>query len=189
MKYKLIEPHTAGADWRSAFLDMAREWERFGEMEYAEELAAAERDFDGYLQHLADMKSGVGLKEGYVPQTVFWLVDSEGTLVGVSRLRHRLSSQLEDEGGHIGYDIRPSCRGQGFGALILAKTLEAASQRGLRRVLLTCNHDNVASRRIIEKNGGRLVSESRSRTSGSVQARYWIDFTPEDASPDGGGRT
>jgi predicted acetyltransferase len=164
-------------DLRDAFLDMANESGESGDEAYVKEHADAERDFDQYVQDLADMKKGLGLKEGYVPQSTFWLVDSDGRVIGVSRLRHHLSPQLEDEGGHIGYDIRPSCRREGFGTLILAKTLLRAAELGLRRVLVTCDHDNLPSRRIIENNGGRLSSQSASRTSKTVQARYWIELT------------
>lgn len=176
-------------DLRSAFLEMAHEWAAFGEKAYAEELASAVSDFNSYVGGVADMKIGLNLKEGYVPQSTFWLVDPDNRLIGVSRLRHRLSPQLENEGGHIGYDIRPSCRQQGSGTLILAKTLTRAVHLGLRRVLLTCDHDNVASRKIIERNGGTLASESRSWRSTTVQARYWIELGPREPDPDVGSAT
>jgi predicted acetyltransferase len=180
MLYQLIEPYDSDMDLRDAFLDMARESVESGEEAYEKEQAIADEDYAWYLQAMSDMKKGLNLKEGYVPQSTFWLIDQTGRVIGVSRLRHCLSPQLEDEGGHIGYDIRPSCRRQGFGTLILAKTLVKAADLALERVLVTCDHDNLMSRRIIERNGGKLASESRSSRSKTVQARYWIELNPND---------
>jgi predicted acetyltransferase len=46
-------------------------------------------------------------------------------------------------GGHIGYEIRPSRRGQAYGKLILKYGLDRAKAFGLERVLLTCDEDNL----------------------------------------------
>jgi predicted acetyltransferase len=96
-------------------------------------------------------------------------------VLGTARLRHRLNESLRNAGGHIGYDIRPSERRKGYGNAILAMVLPRARELGLRRVLLTCAADNVASARIIERNGG--VLESRGRLpDGRELLRYWIDL-------------
>jgi predicted acetyltransferase len=51
-----------------------------------------------------------------------------------------------------------------------------AREMGLKRVLITCDADNVASARIIEKNGGRLENQSVSRETGRLKNRYWIEL-------------
>ena len=64
-----------------------------------------------------------------------------------------------EEGGHIGYVIRPSERRKGYGTLILGLALVQAHACGLDRVRFTCNTENIASARIIEKkwrNPGQL---------------------------------
>jgi len=48
---------------------------------------------------------------------------------------------------------------------------------GLSRVLVTCDEDNLASRRVIEKNGGELASRGISERTGKPVLRYWIDLT------------
>ncbi|MHB8934154.1 MAG: GNAT family N-acetyltransferase, partial [Bellilinea sp.] len=93
-----------------------------------------------------------------------------------SRLRHRLTPLLEEEGGHIGYDIRPSERGKGYATLLLALTLEKARESGMAGVLVTCDEDNIASARVIEKNKGQLLNTVVSQTSGKQVRRYWIDL-------------
>ena len=85
---------------------------------------------------------------------------------------------LEVEGGHIGYAVRPSARGRGVATHLLALTLLEARRRGLSRVLLTCDDDNRASARVIEKNGGREIEPTISPRSGKVVRRFWIDVPP-----------
>jgi predicted acetyltransferase len=55
-------------------------------------------------------------------------------------------------------------------------TLEKAKGMALPSVLLTCDADNVGSRRIIEKNGGILQDKVVSPTNGRPVLRFWIDL-------------
>ena len=117
---------------------------------------------------------------GKVPQLDFFLLRDGVTILGWSGLRLWLNPSLEDIGGHIGYRIRPTERRKGYGTRILAMTLAEARQHGLRDALLTCDSDNTGSRRIIERNGGQLASESVSPQSGVLVARYWINGDGDD---------
>jgi RimJ/RimL family protein N-acetyltransferase len=89
----------------------------------------------------------------YVPQTVLWWVDGAEYL-GRVNVRHRLNSSLLWRGGNIGYEIRPSARGMGHATAMLAATLPVAASLGIRTARIDCDVGNVASRRVIEKNGG-----------------------------------
>ncbi len=98
-------------------------------------------------------------------------------------LRHALVNDfLQEIGGHIGYGIRPSARGQGLAKLALAGALEQARALGLRRVLVTCNDSNIASAKTIEACGGdmeRVVPrEEIAEPFGAVEdlRRYWISL-------------
>lgn len=73
-----------------------------------------------------------------------------------------------------GYDIRPSALGRGLGTTILRLTLQRAAARGLPMVLLTCDADNVASRRVIENNRGVLTAWVRSADGRRMICRYAI---------------
>lgn len=162
----LIEPSEALA---SELLEMASEYRASGDDRYQSALA----DVSAYLRKLLEHSAGVGLPPGRVPSTTFWL-KAGPRIVGRSSLRHHLTPELEEEGGHIGYDIRPSYRRKGYGTLILGMTLKKAKGLGLERVLITCDTDNVESARIIEKNGGRLEARAISGKSGKKISRYWI---------------
>ena len=142
----------------------------------AEKFIAAGRDFAAFRQRLLKEEQQEHQPAGLVPQTTFWLVRNSATIVGESRLRHYLNDHLELEGGHIGYAIRPSERHKGHGTLILQLSLAKAREIGLSRVLLTCDKHNLASARIIQKNGGELTSEGVSPRDGNLIQRYRIEL-------------
>lgn len=131
------------------------------------------KDFAAYLEKVTDAARGVNLKPDRVPENEFWLADGD-VIVARSKLRHRLNAALEIEGGHIGYDVRPSARRSGYGTSVLRLTLEKAVSLGLKKVLLTCDADNFGSAKIIEKNGGKFAGEQISKVSGKPILRYWI---------------
>jgi predicted acetyltransferase len=155
---------------------MVEEYRSTGEGRYQDLPSAEEGGFRVYIRHLEDMTRGAGLPPGYVPTSTFWLLRGGTTIIGVGRLRHRLTPDLEHEGGHIGYDIRPLQRRKGYGTRLLALVLERARAFGLERVLLTCDSDNTGSARIIQKNGGVLAGQAISRRTGKLISRYWIDL-------------
>ena len=59
--------------------------------------------------------------------------------------------------GHIGYGVVAWKRGRGHATRALALTLESAKAEGLPFVTITTDETNLASRRVIEANGGVLV--------------------------------
>lgn len=75
-------------------------------------------------------------------------------------------------GGHIGYDIRPSARGHGYGTLIIKLGLAQAKAIGLTKALVTCDPTNLASKKIIEKNG-EILEMVHPETHSCL---YWIDL-------------
>jgi predicted acetyltransferase len=148
---------------------MAHEFAAHGDERYVSQCV----DFAAYLRSSTAESMGEGIAPGRVPQSTFWLVD-DGRVIGVCRLRHRLTPDLAWEGGHIGYDIRPSARRRGFGTELLALTLERAAAMGLDAVLVTCDADNIGSVRVIENNGGRLARELASKARDTTIRQYWI---------------
>jgi predicted acetyltransferase len=170
-RIQLVEPTE---ELRGAYIDFMEDFRTAGEPEpHGSE--GARDDFSGFLGRLRDEAKGVGLPEGWVPASMYWLV-SGGRILGTCGLRHRLTEALRDYGGHIGYSVRPSERQKGYATLMLKLVLEKARQLGIRRALITCDRNNIASARVIQKNGGVLDSEGYSPRAGRVTQRYWIDL-------------
>jgi predicted acetyltransferase len=127
-----------------------------------------------FLQRCMDSSAGIGLEPNWVPFTTYWLLDDDGALVGISRLRHGLNDTLLYHGGHIAYYVRQSARGKGYGTSILALTLLEGRKQGIERFLLTVDSENMPSIRVIEGNGGVLEDERIDRETGRLFRRYWI---------------
>ena len=177
--YRLVEP---AVRYHKAFLAMIEDFRLAGEDRYRHVAEVARRDFPTYVRGLLEAAKGIGLRPGWVPYTIFWMVGPGAPLVvGSVQLRHWLTPALEKEGGHIGYNITPSRRGLGLGTLQLALALDEIRNRyeslRLDRVLITCDTDNIASARIIQKNGGVFENEVISDYSGKPVSRYWLEVT------------
>ncbi len=108
---------------------------------------------------------------GWVHCTYRWIVE-DGTYLGAIALRHELNDFLFEAAGHIGYSVRPSARRRSLATWALARTVERARSIGMDRVLVTCDPDNTASARTIERAGGQL--EDTRDTSDGPRRRYWI---------------
>jgi predicted acetyltransferase len=95
--------------------------------------------------------------------------DRADEFVGSISLRHHIDHpMLSTVGGHVGYSVRPTARRRGFASDALRQVGPVAAARGIPRLLVTCDLDNVASARTIEANGGEFESELRGKR------RYWI---------------
>lgn len=125
------------------------------------------KDFNDYVITELAKEKGLNIPAGYVAESVYWLIDQE-EFIGKVNVRHQLTEKLKQIGGHIGYDIRPSKRGLGYGNNILRLVLSEARKIGMKRVLLTCNINNLLSKKVIENNGG--VFQDRLNDN----LRYWI---------------
>jgi predicted acetyltransferase len=164
---KLLDP---SRDKRAAFLRMAQDWRDYGNDRYH----LALEDFDAYLAKIDRGRDVDQVAADRVPGTEYWLEDDSGEIVACVRLRFALTASLEVEGGHIGYDVRPSSRGRGYGTVALRLALAEAWQRRIEKVRLTTDSDNTPSIKVIERNGGVLSGEAVSASSGKPIRQYWI---------------
>ena len=117
-----------------------------------------------------------GLPPNRVGEDKYWLVDDEKSFFIVEiAIRHRLNDALAQRGGHIGYGVRYSEWNRGYGTKMLALALERAKELHISPVLITCNDDNPASARVMEKNGFTLGDKIMVSIDGRdyLTRRYW----------------
>jgi predicted acetyltransferase len=71
--------------------------------------------------------------------------------------------------------VRASRRRRGYASQALALALDRAREIGLDRVFITCDDDNIASARTIERAGGVLQDVSdQSERGHAMLRRYWV---------------
>jgi len=61
--------------------------------------------------------------------------------------------------GHVGYEIDEDYRGHNYAFVALQMVLDIARDYGMQRVYITCNDDNIASYKTIEKLAVELVGK------------------------------
>jgi predicted acetyltransferase len=161
-----------------------------GLQELIDDLGMGENGFGGTPVHRGEMTMGQYLEQcrdrtdpdivppGYVPETVFWIMDEDGLAVGILRMRHCLNDKLRFDGGHIGYFIRHGQRGKGYGKEALRLALIELRKMGVTSALLTVDSDNIPSIRTIEGNGGRYDSVAIDPKTSKEFKRYWIELGP-----------
>ncbi|MEV0269254.1 GNAT family N-acetyltransferase [Hamadaea sp. NPDC050747] len=170
----LIEP---AADRYRAWLEFRDEWG--GEEVHGTGLSAkydvsTPEGFAAWVAYLRRQSdTSVPVEEGRVHADYWWIAEGD-EILGAITLRHQLTDFLLNAGGHIGYGVRPSARRRGIASWALAEVLRRAQQRGLDRVLITCDDANTGSARTIERNGG-VLEDVRDTALGRTR-RYWVNL-------------
>jgi len=135
--------------------------------------------FEDWLQALCDNSKEETLRPERVPATTYLAVrTTDGELVGMIDIRHRLNQYLLRCGGHIGYSVRPSERRKGYAKEMLGLALVICGRLGIDHVLVTCDSHNEASERTILANGG--VLENEVPDDGRITRRYWITVSDKE---------
>jgi predicted acetyltransferase len=163
--------------YKSSFLTALQDFHAESYFVYQDAYAIA-NDFPAFVERL--LSESTTPRPGLVPESHYWLIRHDETsdaFVARGTIRHTLNSMLVRLGGHIGYAVAPSERCNGYGTVILRLLLNEAKDQGIDPVLITCDDDNIGSRKIIEKNGGIFENAVPYNRNGStvLKRRYWID--------------
>ena len=158
---------------RKAYADLMAEWEAERKTASPWKLFYGE-SFDAFLQ---EIQADQFPRENTTPAHLYFLVESGvEKILGAVQLRHNIEHPvLKAGGGHIGYGIRPSERRKGYATEILRLCLIQAKDIGLSSILISCSSDNIASEKVILKNG--WVYESTvliPEITDQIVKRFWI---------------
>ncbi len=178
---ELVEPHVR---FHRSFLAALEEFTAAGEERYAglpvfgwngspgdpfpAEAVVEPPGFARLVRVVVEAKNPFAARPAdYVPWTELWMARGDEYL-GRITLRHELTDALLTWGGHIGYAVRPSARRQGHASAALRGMLAVAEARNIDPVLVTCDVDNLGSRRVIEGAGGVFEDVREGKR------RYWV---------------
>ncbi len=166
---KLVIPNETH---ESAYNDMMDEWETFGGRLHPGGIRRKGLAYSEWLKVISARRCAQTCPPDRVVEDLFFFMNSS-RLCGAVSIRHVLNDELLFRGGHIGYGIRPSERGKGYGKRQLALALDYCREHLTdRRVLVTCAKENPASAGVILANGGKLENEVVDE--GEILQRYWI---------------
>ena len=104
------------------------------------------------LEHVALATS----ERNWVPAYIFAICDLAGNKMGTCDLRLGHNEQLYF-GGNIGYRVEESYRGHHYAAKACRLLFQLAKQHEMGYVIITCNPDNVPSRKTLEHLNGELL--------------------------------
>lgn len=130
-------------------------------------------DFEEWLEILKANFNEETVRDGYVPASTYMVLTDENEIVGMVDIRHKLNEHLEKFSGNVSYSIAKKFRNQGYATQILKKALSVCEIYGIEDVLVTCDKENLAGIRTIEKNNGKFENEID--RGDKIINRYWID--------------
>ena len=142
-----------------------------------------ESSYADWLAHNLKFMDLANVPEGFVPGYTYFYADDNDRIIGIISIRLYLNDFLREQGGHIGYSIRPTERKKGHGTAMLKGALEFLAPLGLNEVLVTCGKENLGSVGVIKNCGGVLEDEIYSEAFGRMTQRYWIHIEKQEQTP------
>ena len=128
-----------------------------------------------WLEELKKRSSEATVPEGLVPSSTYIGVrEKDNYIVGMIDIRHYLNDFLKQFGGNIGYSVRKSERNKGYAKQMLKLALEKCKDLKMKKVLITCDEDNIASEKVILSAGAKF--EDIRNVDGENKKRFWIDL-------------
>ena len=164
---KFVKP---AYEMKEQYLNFEREWVERNEAIIPYSARLLDDSYEKWCDRVEQYETRA--PEGFVTAHTFFMLDDWGKIIGAINIRHKLNDFLLNFGGHIGYGIVPSERGNGYAALMLSLALPVIKDLGISDVLFVCDKSNPASAKTIIRNGG--VLENEVEKDGKIVQRYWI---------------
>jgi tagatose 1,6-diphosphate aldolase len=113
---------------------------------------------DDELELILTQRYPGDVRRGFVPAYRFKMTRiDQGKQMGNIELRIGNTTNVVMYGGHIGYGVFSHYRGHHYAARSCKLLFPLARRHKLNPLWITCNPDNIASRRTCEIAGGKLI--------------------------------
>ena len=130
---------------------------------------------EDWLEELKKRSSEDTVPEGLVPSSTYLGVrEKDNYIVGMIDIRHYLNEYLTQVGGNIGYSVRKTERNKGYAKQMLKLALGKCRDLKMKKVLITCDEDNIASEKVILSANAKF--EDIRSADGENKKRFWIDL-------------
>ena len=130
---------------------------------------------EDWLEELNKRSCEDTVPKGLVPSSTYLAVrEKDNYIVGMIDIRHYLNEYLTQVGGNIGYSVRKSERNKGYAKQMLKLALEKCKELKIKKVLITCDEDNIASEKVILSANAKL--EDIRNVDGENKKRFWIEL-------------
>lgn len=108
-------------------------------------------------------------------KTFLLIRKNDNKIVGMINIRWNLTEEMKQFGGNIGYSIRPTERRKGYNKINLYLGLIESQKLGLKRVMLDCDVNNIASSKTMESLGATLDRTEIDPFDGILTSVYWFN--------------
>ena len=130
---------------------------------------------EDWLEELKRRSSEATVPEGLVPSSTYLGVrEKDNYIVGMIDIRHYLNEYLTQVGGNIGYSVRKTERNKGYAKQMLKLALEKCKELKIKKVLITCDEDNIASEKVILSANAKF--EDIRCIDDENKKRFWIEL-------------
>ena len=130
---------------------------------------------EDWLKELKKRSCEDTVPKGLVPSSTYLGVrEKDNYIVGMIDIRHYLNEYLTQVGGHIGYGVRKTERNKGYAKQMLKLALEKCKELKMKKILITCDEDNIASEKVILSANAKF--EDIRNIDGENKKRFWIDL-------------
>ena len=104
-----------------------------------------------------------------------YILVSNDKYIGEVGIRTTLNDFWMNKGSQIYYKIRLSERNKGYGNIILELALKECKKLNFKKVRINCDDNNIPSKKVILKNGGK-VDIANYKTSSGTSSSYIINL-------------
>ena len=153
-------------------VEWSPEWEN-ALQEYKDEFQTAGMDWEG-LGGICDLGTE-NFKQGeYISSTYLYVKEGEKRILGLLNLRRGQTKESLARIGNIGFSIRPSEQRKGYAVRMLQEAAPLSLMQGIIPWYMVCLADNLASKKVIARLGGRKQGTTLGENRLPVTERYVV---------------